>query len=216
MIVTATIFTVLILSGLSYLFGRPKKDKEVEINEEENKEVEDTPKQKRLEINEISTQTAASITTKDISKEIAPTEPATKIEVSLPPESEPSRRPSAGDIKQGKTPAENISKTNNLKTEEICQSLTNVGKKTPNLSRNPSNLAQKVKSVEKKGHTVQEVSLQRHTSRESSPRRGKAKKSDSSCKCRASSPVSGKLRNLSYGYIFANQPPCDPFCPRLY
>ncbi|KAK3767191.1 hypothetical protein RRG08_018061 [Elysia crispata] len=208
MLLTATILTVFAISYLSYLFGRPivNEDKDTEKGEEENKEAEVISKQNQGQINEIGTQTNKS--NKEIVKDTSKQQSLLTQEIPVPPDGEQTPLASAGDTQQEKSPCGEYGTRSQIKVDEICKSVTVVGQKS-------STSAQKLKTDGKKGQDTPSIIFQRPT-RETSPMRAKPKKADpcDKSRCPSSSPISG--RNFSYGYTFANQPACDPFCPRLY
>ncbi|GFR93315.1 hypothetical protein ElyMa_000889300 [Elysia marginata] len=214
MLLTATTIIILALSGLSYLFGKPvsKEEKETEKREQETGDAEGVSKQQG-EI--VGTETPKVKLAKEEDKAVPSPNTVTK-QTETPPDGEQLLVVPAGDIKQEKSPLVSADASKLLTIDET-------GQPASDGSRKPSAFTQNLKQDSTQEQEKPRVSVQGQK-RDSSPRRSKAKKQSSvrvecggeksATRCPSSSPLSGRC--FSYGYTFANQSPCDAFCPRLY
>ena len=193
MLLTATIFTILALSGLSYLFDRPFRTEETETERGvgENRVVESVSEQEQAGTGEVATDGFR------VEKVIYPSKDKQK---GTTGDSE-----LVGGIHKEKSPPAVISL--NLRSGEISQTVAGGSKDVPQTPKADG-------SRQGSGS-----SLLSHL-REASPQRAKAKKpiparagSSERSKCPNSSPVSGI--HFSSGYVFAKQASGGP-SPRLY
>lgn len=209
MLLTATIITVLVLSGLSFLFDkRPSEEEETRGKDfREETKVEDVSTKTKNQIAETETQTPKN----PGEEESLPPATENKVEQKEAVSASEKQPPTAGDVKQDEHPV--------LETSGKPVEVNEEGNVQAEI-RKEASFVQKVK---RKPSTKQDSSQKtptRNFSRDQSPRRSKSRKQGSprsqsgDKRCPSSSPVSGKC--YSYGYTFANQDPCHPFCPRLY